>query len=71
MSDEERAVRVDAIKAELASLDQLEVHERVNQEDVELMRSSGMNTKRLPAQLLLVKKPDRKEDDRWKAEARA
>eukprot|EP00975_Prorocentrum_lima_P044872 9397590-Prorocentrum_lima.AAC.1 len=62
MSDEERAVWVDAMKAELASLDQLEVHEST--------KRTGMNTERLPARLILVKKPDRQEHDRRTAEAR-
>eukprot|EP00975_Prorocentrum_lima_P060778 12751131-Prorocentrum_lima.AAC.1 len=63
MSSEERAVWVDAPKAELASVDELEVHGEVNPEEVEMVQSLGVYPKRLPARLLLVKKRDKKDHE--------
>eukprot|EP00975_Prorocentrum_lima_P032085 6736915-Prorocentrum_lima.AAC.1 len=56
---------IDAIRAELSSFAGLDVFDQVMPEDITIMERSGIHPKRLPATLILAKKPDPQERHGW------
>eukprot|EP00975_Prorocentrum_lima_P065460 12903595-Prorocentrum_lima.AAC.1 len=70
MSSDDREQWIDAIRAELSSFTDLEVFDQVMPEEVRAMKQEGTHPKRLPALIILVKKPDPQEHHGWKPKAR-
>eukprot|EP00975_Prorocentrum_lima_P001748 377729-Prorocentrum_lima.AAC.1 len=71
MNSDDREPWVDAITAELPSVAELDVFDRVMPADITAMKRSGIHPKRPPARLILVKKPDPQEHHGWKPKARS
>eukprot|EP00975_Prorocentrum_lima_P043301 9091448-Prorocentrum_lima.AAC.1 len=70
MDDEEKEEWIEAIRAELKSFEEMEVFDEVTQEEVSEMKKVGGQMKRLPARLILVKKPSAQDHNGWKPKAR-
>eukprot|EP00975_Prorocentrum_lima_P047786 9992680-Prorocentrum_lima.AAC.1 len=61
---------IEAINAEQTSLEDLEVFNEVTREEVKAMMREGIHPQRMPARLILVRKPDPQERNGWKPKAR-
>eukprot|EP00975_Prorocentrum_lima_P056990 11957353-Prorocentrum_lima.AAC.1 len=57
MADEEKELWIESIRAGLKSFEDLEVFDEVTSEEVKAMKQGGSYPKKLPARLILVKKP--------------
>eukprot|EP00975_Prorocentrum_lima_P040696 8543215-Prorocentrum_lima.AAC.1 len=70
MTDGEKELWIDSIRAELKSFEELKVFDKVTPHEVVAMKQEGVYPKRLPARLILVKKPSVHEHNGWKPKAR-
>eukprot|EP00975_Prorocentrum_lima_P065550 12904085-Prorocentrum_lima.AAC.1 len=70
MDNDEKEQRIEAIRAEMTSFEDLEVFDEVTPAEVKVMKQEGINPKRLPARLTPVKKPDPQEHNGWEPKAR-
>eukprot|EP00975_Prorocentrum_lima_P019324 4070176-Prorocentrum_lima.AAC.1 len=57
MNEEEKESWIEAIKAELESFKEMEVFDETTYQEMKNMKVNGGEVKRLPARLILVKKP--------------
>eukprot|EP00975_Prorocentrum_lima_P024848 5218954-Prorocentrum_lima.AAC.1 len=70
MDKDETEQWIDAIKAELKLFEDMDVFDEVTQEEAKVMKKEGSHPQRLPARLILVKKPSAQDHNGWKPKAR-
>eukprot|EP00975_Prorocentrum_lima_P065500 12903821-Prorocentrum_lima.AAC.1 len=70
MDNDEKEQWTDSIRAELRSFEDLEVFDEVTYDEVRTMRQRGSYPQKLPARLILVKKPSPQDHNGWKPKAR-
>eukprot|EP00975_Prorocentrum_lima_P048145 10069348-Prorocentrum_lima.AAC.1 len=70
MEDDEKELWTESIRAELKPFEDLKVFDEVTPEDVRAMKQKGSYPKKLPARLILVKKPSAQHHNGWKRKAR-